>query len=331
MAMSGCQDLYLPTTPTRNPTGISESRTSTPTKIFPTFTIDPTSTETPKPTDTSTHSPTNTLQHSLTPIPTISSYHEMIDLISITGDDDCKLPCWAGITPGVTSWEEALNIIHSIDHLIKVSLDEGIENSPTGTENLISLYFYSDSPYESVRIMGSIGAQTIDGLMIVDSIRTVIDNYAPSQGYYPSVGLHLPDRLTLKEFLRDYGLTDLVYLGTELGGPEFPNVGIGIFLAYPDHHLLIEYHRSAKVIGDYMFACEPESLVVLNIIDNKESLLSKESISEDPHIGHEYFYRLDTFQNVVDIPIDVYFDDFINSESDCLTFPIDAWRYMLGE
>jgi hypothetical protein len=332
MATSGCKDIYLPTTPTRDPTEINDSRTSTPTMIYPTFTIEPTQTETPNPSRTTTPSPTYTPETSLTPLPTIHSYHSLMNYISLTGNADCHLPCWAGITPGKTKWDDAVNLLKPINNFVEMRISEDIESASNGKLNYLDFFYFSDSEYETVRFDGYLTAHLVNEEMVVDKLYTHFDNSTrPQGGGIPSIGLPLPGKLSLRSVLQEHGITDLVFLDTDLGVPEYPKTALFLDLVYPDDHFIITYIGWAYVSGGYIFSCDSHRIVSVRIIDNKDVLVSKESIQKADLPSSEFFYLGEEFQDVTDIPIDIYFEDYINSDSNCLTFPIDAWRYMLGE
>ena len=92
------------------------SQTST-TTIIPS----PTKTVTPFPSLTMTALPTWTLLPTLSSKDGVETFYEWLK-----GSDSCNFPCWAGITPGETSWEEAKQLIESMRGFAKLGtfLDE---------------------------------------------------------------------------------------------------------------------------------------------------------------------------------------------------------------
>jgi len=332
--IAGCSRLDLPISTTTHITQNADQQRSN-TSNFQETTPDnqplDQATASPLPTATEIPLPTQTIAPTWTPLPALGSYEDLVDSVLITGDSECRLPCWAGITPGLTTWDELIYRSDSIDDLVELSINEGIVDSPVGIINALSIFYSSDKPYESVRIRSSIGAKNIDEEMRVNFINVIIDNFAPASGDDPSVGLHLPERLSIKSVLSEYGIPNLVFLDTDLGVPEFPRVGLLIVLIYPENRFMIQYHRNAYVEGDYLYACEPGSIVDFRITDTREVFLSKIAISKALTLNQPYFYYASSFEDVIDTPIEDYFSDFLTSETDCLTLPIDAWRYMLGE
>lgn len=332
LIIPGCKNLYLPTTPTSAPTVIPISRTATPTNFYPTFTIEPSITSTLRPTGTTPPSPTSTAEPSLTPLSTVSSYHSLLNYVSLTGNNDCRLPCWAGITPGITMWDDAVNLLKPIGNFTDLSIDENIDSSSNGLRNYLSYFYFSNSEYETIRFDGYMVSHLVNNEMVIEKIYSHYSNSTRPQGEnIPSIGLPLPEDLSLKNILIEHGITDLVFLDTDLGVPEFPKVALFLDFVYPDDQFIITYIMWAHVSGDFLISCDSDRVVSVRIIDNKDDLISKESIQNTDLPSPKYFYLGEEFQDVTDIPIDIYFEDYINSDSNCLSFPIDAWRYMLGE
>ncbi|MEW6094279.1 MAG: hypothetical protein AB1531_09970 [Chloroflexota bacterium] len=80
--------------------------------IPPTATITSTYTPSMMPSLTPSVTSTPTLAITWTPLPTLSDFKAEAQLLEwLQGTQDCRLPCWAGITPGVTTWEEAKQIL----------------------------------------------------------------------------------------------------------------------------------------------------------------------------------------------------------------------------
>ena len=51
------------------------------------------------------------------------------------------LPCLAGITPGLTSWDEAIHSVEPFEAMANVVKHIDIENSPLGSENALSVNY----------------------------------------------------------------------------------------------------------------------------------------------------------------------------------------------
>jgi hypothetical protein len=83
------------------------SPTKTATAIPPTVINAPTVTNTPSPTATSIP-PIETPLPTLSPVKAYARYQELLKT-----NDGCRLPCWWGITPGKTSWDNAQKFLQT--------------------------------------------------------------------------------------------------------------------------------------------------------------------------------------------------------------------------
>ena len=111
---------------TKTPVQTRASPLSSENLITLTPVITRTKTSTPIPVLPLTHVPTNPtlLVDTITPLPTIP-VHERQAYVSdlITNNGGCLLPCWWGIQPGKTTWDEARNFLLSFGANIKLLQD----------------------------------------------------------------------------------------------------------------------------------------------------------------------------------------------------------------
>jgi len=137
---------------------------------------------------TTTPSPTSTLfpptpTQTLTPAPTLTDAQSQTYLFNLLKDNaGCKLPCWWGITPGVTYWVDARKLIEYMGY--------GTSDHPHG--NLYTYHgsgsFRWSSPFTPIDI-GFYDEESIVEGIDVDSIanedtnffRTLWKSYSPEQ------------------------------------------------------------------------------------------------------------------------------------------------------
>ncbi len=108
--------------------------------VPPTFTVG-ISTNTPSPTMTASPTPTSTntstpVPPTWTPLPKLSpeeAQAKVMELIATNGG--CKLPCWWGITPGETSWEQARQFLTSFSEIDELRENVYIVNYFVEKEN----------------------------------------------------------------------------------------------------------------------------------------------------------------------------------------------------
>ena len=105
-----------------------------PSAVYPKSTItsipSQTATITAVPTSTVTASPRPTFTITLTPLPTIPKDKILAKLDQLyLYNNGCKLPCWWGITPGITTWSDARNFL--------MQFDAANSNEPNSVANTI--------------------------------------------------------------------------------------------------------------------------------------------------------------------------------------------------
>jgi hypothetical protein len=284
----------------------------------PSISSNPDKTITVSPTNTPTTLPT------WTALPTVANQNDLLESFSFTLADNCELPCWAGITPGETTWEKLIHLTKPMSNVVKLDIETGLINSPMGNESEIDLYFSNDT----IGVKGNIFANRINEQLKVQSIILSLYTQVSNPNGLDST---IPQHLSMKELIKEYGPPEMVFLNTDLGVPEYPEVNLSLLLVYPEYRFIIHYPRRGKVDGEELTSCKPSDHFILTVFDNKEDLNSKKAISQIPEtqsLKIEYWWE---FNEVADTSISDYFNDFISSEADCLSFPIDEWRFMLGE
>lgn len=193
--------------------------TSTPT-LEPTPTLEITLTEHP-PTQTPTVGPTMTTQERKAFVKKL-----------LQTNAGCELPCWWGITPGVTPWQQAQSLLNKIAINIDI-VKKG--------DTLQVAYVKIPSPIDVPYITYLEQTYTIrDG--VVETIETY--NFELTETYY------------LPKILNDYGTPSQVGIRTfrnEFNGSR--PTGISIF--YPKTGILIEYvgHKRVDTIGNKIQIC----------------------------------------------------------------------------
>jgi hypothetical protein len=214
----GTPSLAITTNATQPPTSdILSSATFLPKETAqPTLTPTPTKTitpthwpsVTPRPTKTPTLTPTVTW----TPLPTLpadKALAKVLELLKTNGG--CKLPCWWGITPGVTSGDEAQAYLASF------------ATRP-----------YEDPSHQGFGMFFAIPQNTIPGLLHGEQYGFGV--YVDDNGIVEQIHTWKPYRLS--DFLTDYGPPPQVWIygkNTDLLGP---NAEYTIVLFYPDQGIL---------------------------------------------------------------------------------------------
>ncbi len=252
-----------------------------------------------------TRTATNTLTPSITsstpfptwtPLPILSdSQAEAMLLEWLQGSPDCQLPCWAGITPGVTTWQEAKQTLGAV-----LNFEAVHENARCdfGLCNLIEWQSRTD-----IDVFGYIASESND---IIYGITI--------HGYPPSPLMRL-DRI-----LDQYGLPDKAFLSVAAHDHPF----FDLVLAYPNHQFIINYAWKAIISHDNVVSCIQEGSVFLIIEPVYEEWT--DSFIENKVFGSEHMDFFLPLDEATDMTINEFYDEFKSIDgTECITTPRQAW------
>jgi len=202
-------EITVYSTPT---TTLLPSQTATLTKI-------PTLTPLPSQTATLTKIPT------LTPLPTYISYEEDIRAFNklLRTNGGCQLPCWWGITPGETTWDETHQFIQRFRDFNNIDIPQFInpdDSKVYAVDELFSWYSYAP---------GLDYAPTVEFEVHDNLIATIL---VPSEIVASSLPLHI--------ILQKYGIPDEIYVGPSPHQTnDSRNLSITAYIIYQNLHAMI--------------------------------------------------------------------------------------------
>lgn len=308
----------IPATPTRTLPSITN--TASPTSAAPTVTTALSSTPSPTRTHTPTQSQTftKTIEPSITPTypfrqKTKGSYTPFPSLPAPTAYDllqryiiqpkDCKLPCWWGITPGKTTWEEAQRILMQLTSVVGVSYDD------KDTSTFSAGYFF---PFPE-KILNYNFPQTYE---VRNGIVEVIYVHVEGLSYYRVAAL-----------LSSYGVPSDVKLRT------FRNYYMGsipfyLRIYYKEQGILAGYKiLNAFLVGDQNRACFQQEPAFSLVLVPKEKNLSLEEAGRytDLRIDETSFKYL-SLTEATKLDNKGFYQRFKDLDGmNCLDTPKDLW------
>lgn len=274
LACSGCskdavQDKSLPTS-----VEISPLFTQGPTDFKEIFTITPTRTIVPA-----------TITPSLTPEPTLFQQEkEKFITIFLTEDYLCKLPCFAGITPGVTPWTETKTFLESRTGGYFFSARSDIYN--------LVLNYYSEEIY-----LDFITQRDITQFIMVP------------RSEYP-----------INRLLTEYGKPDEIYVFILDVLPIDRNIPYTIYFYYKQGIVAIYHGKSVKgntvnvCINNQQDIVKGEAFFWLWDKNSNESFetVTKKYVSK--FYSFERFSRIYKLEDLSGYTINTFFDNFKNEE-----------------
>lgn len=246
-----------------------------------------------------------------TPLPTILPSEGMgILQLWLKGTDDCRLPCWAGIIPGKTTWDGAKQKIMSMSGFTTVSVVENT-HCDFGKCNGVgwSLFpktladggFYSKLPESKIHLM-SLNIQ--DAGVEKEELLKYLD---------------------LRMILNNYGVPAMVFIFTE---PDLPGqIFLEVTLVYPDNQFVISYSRYAMVESENVVSCGPDSSLKLIVLDNQEQLTSLETLSsaiETKDFHYDTWHK--PIEEATGMNIGTFYEIFSQENAPCIVTPTRIWQ-----
>jgi hypothetical protein len=277
-----------------------------------TSTLSPTISITPSPGSSQTAVPPT--QTPMIPVPTLPPQEKeryLLDLIESNGG--CELPCFLGIQPGVSMWEEIRRI--------EGPLYFRAQYLPYDKDS-IYLYTYMEGRAENLEVGFKGSNKVIEQITVVARIYLPDDPY----GYFPAFAETM-HRYSLPNLLAEFGIPSRILLHVQ--GQAEPGAGTqaSILLLYDKLGILADYWFLDSVTQDSetgaLRACpnyehtHSVSLYLQNP-ENNNPLERMIGGADDYALNH----LLKPVQDVTTLSIEDFFNLFVEpDESDCFEVP----------
>jgi hypothetical protein len=267
----------------------------TQTHISPTHTLFP----------TSISSPTLIPLPTWTPLPTIEPNKGLQTLYEwLEGKDDCRLPCWAGMTPGKTYWEDAKQLLESTSGFLhlRTYLDE---SCTFGKCNEIT---WSLDPMIDPR-------GYVYSILPENTIHAII---------WETADPRFLSAFSLPKVLSNYGKPSILLFSTE---PDLPGYNaLELILVYPERQFLVRYSKFAEITSEKVESCGQDNVVELVILDNREQLTSLDMIAQaaetrdfNVNVWHK------SVEEATGMTIDEFHEIYSKTNAPCISTPVDIW------
>lgn len=246
------------------------------------------------------------LQPTWTSQPTLtgSDALEAINAMVVT-NGGCQLPCWWGITPGETSWENALIMLSMFAPKIKSS--EPNSFSWDGSTYHNSVVHYVSYEHSNSRIRREAVIVVLDDIVS----RIILRNEIVGEIF------DIPNLLAV------YGEPINIFIDT------FNNTPSGILpfqmvLFYPNHRFVAVFNFTGNKNGEYIEVCYKPSTPTVYSWSSEEDLLVKVAGFSALVQGDWAFSKdLETSTN---LDLETFYQYFINPTSaSCLETPSGLW------
>jgi hypothetical protein len=302
--------LFLPLSLIFSSCGLSTEQGIEPNKLTNSYfattaSISPTPEPTIALTKTPTLLPTSTLSPSWTPLPTLTENDADQQFLSwMHGTPDCQFPCWAGITPGETNWEEA---IHLLTPVIDIRTTNDSLRCRFSECNILSW----DYKIKNDLFYGEIYTKN----NIIHSIK--IEGDQPIQ------------ELLLQNVFKKYGIPKNVFIITSSRGLAGDPPMFFLYTFYPKNKFVIKYVWEAKITSKNIMACGGPENYSLGIVAIDENQWTKDEIYQtgvQSGAGSTNSDKLQPLEDVTNMSIESFYKETLkNHPTFCIVTPIEYW------
>lgn len=295
LSLASCQSL------THQAPNITETSMSSQVTVLPsTYTEETLSAITPS----ATSKPVLEAIPTVTPHPTLTleQYNKITQLMKTNGN--CTLPCWWGITPGISRWDE-------INDVKSLSIIAGYRANKI-KPSLASAYLYIEQPESLYPDQSYIkpSFQMIDG--VIQSIRVL--------GAETSSAYSLRDIFTKNEKPSEIWVSTF---------NQYPNnrPPMEILIFYPEQGILLEYVTEGEIKGKNVYGCFDMAGGLylwdksLKLMEFADAMKYFELAYDEKNILPKYLPILDAMR----MTVDQFYLTNQTKGSACIETPIDLW------
>ncbi len=211
---------------------------------------------------------------------------------------DCRLPCWWGIVPGVTTWRKA--------HALLTRMMKPIDVVLIGDKKDNEIYFRGSYSFKD-QLWVSIEAtdQTVHAIMV-----DLNEKYLPNW--------------KLSRLLQSYGMPEEIYLRAYNYSPDVP---VQIFLYYPSQGIAVEYLYYVRPVDQALRLCDLEHPASGEVYTGEPSSFTDFSSIAESALWHPKADAIFPLMEAVGWSNKLFYETFkvSASEQDCIETPVSLW------
>jgi hypothetical protein len=261
--------------------------------------------------------PAQTREPTITPLATLKSedaYKTITTLIQ--AQDQCALPCWFGITPGKSNFDDANNYFSQFSEIGHIALS----SNKLSLSDWVSLGVNFPTYTLTTQVYRASGGKV--AYFTIDAHISKIQNEAPVYGDPAYVemwhGYFLP------EIFAKYGMPGKIFLDTtRLQAESTTNYPFVVWIVYPEQGFLLRYEGVNAKVGNNLRICPLQS--DLSIISwRTETSTYERYIKDDMAMGTSLGPQ--PLEAVTDFDVASFYDRFKNAWSGiCFNNPAAFW------
>lgn len=239
------------------------------------------------------------------PFPTqgkLSDQDFILQLLQTNGG--CKLPCWWGIVPGETHWDETEQFLLDLSLNIELIKDETTTEVDDTSSRRRAFDIYIDIDIGDAKTH-RLGLWTRDNLVTGIRISSPLTNY----------------HFVLNDLLSDQGVPDKIFVFTHANVME-PPTAFNLILYYQEQRFLAAYSTLVYKENEQITACFDDIGPGIIIFPDEKDL-SDQQIQE-VFLGPDPIGVL-SIDDAIGMSPTVFYETYRNSEISCLVTPANIW------
>lgn len=294
---------------------IESVKTPTPTiPVFPTKSVVSLPSTTVLPTVIATLPPTSAM------IPTLPSDEAGVELQKkLSNNGGCQLPCLWGISPGISTFQDVLQILVPLSSLSNSTyLDSPAAGSisPSYTENDLEIYTrigFATSPDNNIinRIIFNAEAHKnkSDGY----------DDIFDSESFDAKISAY-----TLPHILSEIGIPSSVLIATYGGSLTRGSTGgFDLLLLYPDQGILVNYTTQMHIVGTNILGCPSKAHVEMELYPSGDGDTFFDRLKRTDWGTKLDYYK--PLEEVTSMTTEQFYEIFRLLSDKCIETPASLW------
>jgi len=256
----------------------------------------------------------------MTEIPTLSLDDAQSKLIELlTNNGGCKLPCFWGINPDKSSFQETMEILVPLSDISQFThFETGIGAiDPEYVEDELIIH-------TSVRFLSDPNTNIVSHIAFTSRALNKVDG-GFIEVFVSSAYSKLVDYYMLKNILTRYGNPTRVMLSTMARLPSNSVVGgFKILLLYPDQGILVNYTMQMQIVGENIMGCPSDSSAEFELYASGQSNSFFDFLEPTgwPQIIENTYKPID---EVTAMTKDDFYQLFSEQTEECVLTPASLW------
>lgn len=245
------------------------------------------------------------------------------------GSQSCQLPCWGGITPGISSSSEAKMVLQPLFDVYEGGPVLNYKNQQLRTTGGGRSFFIKNIEISFVFGWLSQQNETMIEMLQLKGFAFRDENNSKENIYGTEPYNLLFEEYNLHNILSTYGVPSKVLTFAyvyELGNDNpFPNPEVFQILLIYDEGIFVEYTMPLKRIGNGIGkVCPSEAFFNLWLVPRSTSEFYQEMWSSSTTGSSDFSYRL-PIERSTQMTFDEFYQIFRQSNNPCIETPLDIW------